>query len=42
MYLNLGNDGFRAVRKSDYVDKTGLIFYVNHVLGTKEKLLKSI
>lgn len=39
MYLNLGNDGFRAVRKSTYVDKTGLITYVNSVMGTKEKLI---
>ncbi|MCI9652499.1 MAG: AAA family ATPase, partial [Lachnospiraceae bacterium] len=39
MYLNVGNDGFRSVRKGLYVDKTGLISFVNAALGTKEKLI---
>ena len=38
MYLNLGNDGFMSVRKGLYVDKTGLISYINKTLGTPEKL----
>lgn len=38
-YLNLGNAGFQAVRKGLYVDKTGLISFVNGILGTKEKLI---
>ena len=38
-YLNLGNAGFQAVRKGLYVDKSGLISFVNSVLGTKEKLI---
>lgn len=38
MYLNLGNDGFTSIRKGLYVDKTGLISYINKTLGTPEKL----
>lgn len=38
MYLNIGNAGFRSVRKGLYVDKTGLISFVNNTLGTKDKL----
>lgn len=37
-YLNVGNDSFRAIRKSHYVDKTGLISFVNETLGTLDKL----
>lgn len=37
-YLNPGNDGFRSIRKGEYIDKTGLIDYINHTLGTKQKL----
>lgn len=37
-YLNVGNDGFRAIRKGHYVDKTGLISFMNRTLGTKQKL----
>ena len=37
-YLNLGNEGFKAVRKGLYVDKSGLISYINATLGTKDKL----
>jgi hypothetical protein len=37
-YLNIGNDGFEMVRKGMYVDKTGLIAFVNSTLGTKRKL----
>lgn len=38
MYLNIGNAGFQSVRKGLYVDKSGLISFINHTLGTKEKL----
>lgn len=37
-YLNPGNDGFRSIRKGEYIDKTGMIDYINHTLGTKQKL----
>lgn len=37
-YLNPGNAGFRSIRKSRYIDKTELIAYINHTLGTKQKL----
>jgi hypothetical protein len=37
-YLNVGNAGFRAIRKKTYVDKTGLIAYINDTLGTMDKL----
>ena len=38
-YLNVGNDSFQAIRKGHYVDKTGLISFVNGVLGTMDKLI---
>lgn len=38
LYLNLGNDGFQAIKKGLYVDKTGLIAFINSTLGTKSKL----
>lgn len=37
-YLNLGNDGFSAIRKGLYVDKSGLISFMNGTLGTNDKL----
>lgn len=37
-YLNLGNDGFASIRKGLYVDKSGLISFVNETLGTNDKL----
>lgn len=37
-YLNIGNAGFAAVRKGVYVDKTGMIAFINSTLGTKAKL----
>lgn len=37
-YLNVGNAGFKAMTKGMYVDKTGLISYINNTLGTTEKL----
>lgn len=38
-YLNLGNDGFQSITKGKYVDKTGLISFVNSSLGTPNKLI---
>lgn len=38
-YLNIGNAGFASVRKGTYVDKTGMISFINSVLGTKDKLV---
>jgi hypothetical protein len=37
-YLNIGNDGFQAIRKGIYVDKTGLISFINETLGSRDKL----
>ncbi len=37
-YLNVGNAGFESVRKGLYVDKTGMISFINGTLGTKDKL----
>ncbi|MCD7824751.1 MAG: ATP-binding protein [Clostridiaceae bacterium] len=33
IYLNPGNEGFRIIRNSTYVDKTGLIDYINSTIG---------
>lgn len=38
MYLNIGNAGFQSIRKGLYVDKSGLISFMNSTLGTKDKL----
>ena len=39
-YLNSGNEGFKRVLRSKiYVDKTGMIEYVNSVLGTNDAFL---
>lgn len=37
-YLNVGNAGFMSATKGLYVDKTGLIAFINSTLGTKDKL----
>lgn len=37
-YLNPGNSGFREIRNGIYVDKTGLIGWMNRNVGTKQKL----
>ncbi len=39
LYLNPGNSGFTAIRKTDYVDKTGMIALLNNRIGTKQKLV---
>lgn len=37
-YLNVGNVGFASMTKMSYVDKTGLISFINSTLGTTDKL----
>ena len=37
-YLNVGNAGFAAIRKGSYVDKTGMISFINSTLGTTDKM----
>ena len=40
IFFNPGNEGFSSVISSQlYVDKTGLIDYVNQVLGTEQRML---
>ena len=40
IFFNPGNEGFSFVLSSQlYVDKTGLIEYVNSVLGTEQRML---
>ncbi len=40
IFLNPGNEGFSSVVSSQlYVDKTGLIDYINQVLGTEQRML---
>lgn len=39
MYLNPGNSGFEEIRNRRYVDKSGIISLINHVIGTKQKLI---
>ena len=34
-YINLGNNGFRRIRNSEYVDKSGLIAVVNNTLNSE-------
>lgn len=38
MYLNPGNEGFKEIRRSDYVDKSGLIAQINQTIGINRKL----
>ena len=37
-YLNIGNAGFSNVKNGLYVDKTGLISFINNTLNTMDKL----
>lgn len=37
-YINKGDEGFRQIRNSEYVDKSGLIAVVNGTLFTERKL----
>ena len=42
IYLNPSADGFAAIMKTgDYVDKTGLITYMNAVLNSSRNMLCS-
>ena len=36
IYINKGNEGFRRIRNSEYVDKSGLIAIVNTTLFTRQ------
>jgi hypothetical protein len=38
-FLNKGNEGFRTIRRGKYVDKSGIISFVNQKLDTNEKLI---
>ena len=38
-YLNIGNDGFRMIRNGEYIDKSGLIVFMNSCLSTAQKLV---
>ena len=38
IYINKGNEGFRQIRNSEYIDKSGLIAEVNKTLFTRQKL----
>ncbi len=38
IYLNPGNKGFQTIRNGIYVDKTGLIDFVNQTINTPQKL----
>ncbi len=37
-YLSIGNAGFVSIKKGTYIDKTGMISFINGTLGTKDKL----
>ena len=37
-YVNIGNDGFKTIRNSEYIDKSGLISFMNSCLSTPQKL----
>ena len=38
IFINKGNEGFRQIRNSEYVDKSGLIAVVNKTLFTQQKM----
>ena len=37
IYINKGNEGFRSIRNSEYVDKSGLIAIINSTLYTNQR-----
>ena len=37
--INIGNDGFASARRSEYVDKSGLIGFVNRTLCSEDKFI---
>ena len=39
IYINKGNSGFRQIRNSEYIDKSGLIGVVNQTLFTEQKFI---
>ena len=39
IYLNPGNEEFKRIIKSNYIDKTGLIGIINSKIGTKKNLV---
>ena len=39
IYINPGNESFRQIRRLEYVDKTGLIGFVNDALETPAKMI---
>lgn len=41
-YLDIGNDGFQSIIRTRYVDKTGLISYINSTIDTTYKLTCSV
>lgn len=38
MYVNPGNEGFTQIRRDIYVDKSGLIAYINDLIGKPKPL----
>ncbi len=38
LYVNPGNEGFRLIRNSEYIDKTGMIELINERINTPERL----
>jgi hypothetical protein len=38
-YINIGDEGFRSIRNSEYVDKSELIGFINSCLDTTQKLI---
>lgn len=38
-YLNIGNAGFRSIRNGEYIDKSGLVGFMNRCLNTPQKLI---
>jgi len=39
LYINIGNDGFRAARNGEYVDKSSLIELVNNSLNSERQFM---
>ena len=39
LYINIGNDGFRAARNGEYVDKSALIELVNNSLNSERQFM---
>ena len=38
MYINWGNEGFKSFLNGEYVDKTGLIAYINTIINSPKRL----